>query len=321
MPLDDLVSVIETLQQRIRDHGDTLRQNEYRTRMALIDPLLTALGWDVADPGLVIGEYQVGNGRADYALLGVDGRPRAFGEAKHLGEPLETGRHEAQIFTYALLQQVRYAGLTDGNKWVLDNVAEFSGGERRLLELSITNEPAYQCALKFLLLWHPNLSSGQPMAASEPVFGVEVPIFGSSATQLHKGQRTTSTLPAEGWTSLSTFEAVPGTTPPPSVLFDSGEERNVDYWKTLLVEVAEWLVRKGTLTANCCPVSSPSDPSVHLVHVTPEHADGTRIYNPRRLTNGLFLASHGSARALVRRCKQVIESLGEDPGSVWLKVE
>ena len=51
MPLDDLVKVIETLQQRIRDHGDSLRQNEIRTRVALIDPLLTALGWDVADPG------------------------------------------------------------------------------------------------------------------------------------------------------------------------------------------------------------------------------------------------------------------------------
>ena len=49
MPLDDLVHVIETLQQRIKDHGDSLRQNETRTRMALIDPLLQALGWDVAD--------------------------------------------------------------------------------------------------------------------------------------------------------------------------------------------------------------------------------------------------------------------------------
>ena len=56
MPLDDLAQVIETIQQRIRDHGDSLRQNETRTRMALIDPLLQALGWDVADPGLVLAE-------------------------------------------------------------------------------------------------------------------------------------------------------------------------------------------------------------------------------------------------------------------------
>ena len=38
--LDDLVDVIETLQRRINDHGPSLRENETRTRMALIDPLL-----------------------------------------------------------------------------------------------------------------------------------------------------------------------------------------------------------------------------------------------------------------------------------------
>ena len=52
MPLDDLVSVIETIKQRIREHGDTLRQNETRTRMALIDPLLTALGVGRGGPGV-----------------------------------------------------------------------------------------------------------------------------------------------------------------------------------------------------------------------------------------------------------------------------
>ena len=81
MPLDDVVTVIETIQQRIRDHGNTLRQNETRTRMALIDPLLTALGWDVADPGLVTGEYDLSGQRADYALLNSSGNPSAFVEA------------------------------------------------------------------------------------------------------------------------------------------------------------------------------------------------------------------------------------------------
>ena len=48
--LDDLVAVIETLKGRIEQHRTTLQSNETRTRMALIDPLLTVLGWDVADP-------------------------------------------------------------------------------------------------------------------------------------------------------------------------------------------------------------------------------------------------------------------------------
>ncbi len=68
-----------------------MQDNETRTRMALIDPLLIALGWDTSDPALVIPEY-ASNGRADYALLGSDGNPAAFIEAKRLGEGLKTHR-------------------------------------------------------------------------------------------------------------------------------------------------------------------------------------------------------------------------------------
>ena len=50
MLLDDLVGVIETLKERIAAHGAKPAENETRTRMALIDPLLQALGWDVSDP-------------------------------------------------------------------------------------------------------------------------------------------------------------------------------------------------------------------------------------------------------------------------------
>lgn len=41
-----------------------------RTRMALIDPLLSALGWTLSDPKEVIPEYKVDGGWADYALGG-----------------------------------------------------------------------------------------------------------------------------------------------------------------------------------------------------------------------------------------------------------
>ena len=89
MLLDELVGCIERLQERIRTHGASLRANETRTRMALIDPLLQALGWDVSDPAVVTPEYEARRGRADYALLRGDGKPAAIVEAKKLGEALE----------------------------------------------------------------------------------------------------------------------------------------------------------------------------------------------------------------------------------------
>ena len=59
VPLDDLVSVIKTLKARLHAHRKVLQANEIRTRMALIDPLLQSLGWDTADPALVLPEYDL----------------------------------------------------------------------------------------------------------------------------------------------------------------------------------------------------------------------------------------------------------------------
>lgn len=67
--------------------------------MALIDPLLRTLGWDVFDPEVVTPECKVGEGRADYALLRADGRPAAIVEAKKLGEALSS--HRMQMLNYA----------------------------------------------------------------------------------------------------------------------------------------------------------------------------------------------------------------------------
>ena len=136
MLLDELVDVIETLQRRIRDHGPNLRENETRTRMALIDPLLRVLGWDVSDPSVVTPEYSVSGRWADYALLGPDGRPVATVEAKKLGEPL--AQHRMQMLNYSNASGVEYAGLTDGDHWELYEV--FQRGQledRRILDVSI----------------------------------------------------------------------------------------------------------------------------------------------------------------------------------------
>ena len=166
--LDKLVDIIETLQTRISSHNATLRENETRTRTALIDPLLKVLGWDTADPSLVTPEYNVAGRAADYALLQGDGKPAATIEAKKLGEPLES--HRMQMLNYSNASGVQYAGLTDGNRWELYEVFKQAPlEERRILDVTIANDPVHQTALQLLLLWRPNLASGQPAAASESV--------------------------------------------------------------------------------------------------------------------------------------------------------
>ena len=152
MGLDDLAGCIELLKKRMQSYRTDLEENEIRTRVALIDPLLRALGWDVSDPAVVMPEYKVGNKSADYALLRSDGKPAATLEAKKLGEPL--GSHWMQMLNYANASGIEYAGITDGNHWELYDV--FRRGtleERRILEVSVTDAPPHESALKLLLLW------------------------------------------------------------------------------------------------------------------------------------------------------------------------
>ena len=87
MMLNPITAAVETVSRNIRLHGDHLAQNEYRTRAALIDPLLQALEWDTADPNQVQMEYPVKDGYADYALL-IRNKPLMIIEAKKLRDDL-----------------------------------------------------------------------------------------------------------------------------------------------------------------------------------------------------------------------------------------
>ena len=113
MPLESLLELVETLRGRIDEHGAALRLSEALTRAALIDPLLRELGWDTEDPALVMPEYRLGRGYADYALLN-DGRPLIMVEAKKLGTPLQDAA--SQGIGYCIEDGIGYFAVTDGQQ-------------------------------------------------------------------------------------------------------------------------------------------------------------------------------------------------------------
>ena len=162
MLLDELVRCLEVLKDRRRLYEAALQRNEAHTRLALIDPLLRALDWDVSDPSMVTPEYPVENRRVDYALLSPKGMPVAIVEAKKLGTALTA--HRMQMLNYANVAGIPYAALTNGNSWELYEVfRQDSWEKRRILEISLADTPVYACALSLLPLWHPNLTADQPL--------------------------------------------------------------------------------------------------------------------------------------------------------------
>lgn len=312
--LDDLVAVIETLQQRIRDHGPTLRENETRTRLALIDPLLSALGWDVSDPALVTPEYSVGAGRADYALIGSEAIPAAMVEAKRLRHNLSDDER-MQMLNYANARGVRYAAITDGDVWEFYEVFRQAPLEdRRLLNLRIASRPAHESALQLLLLWRPNVASGQPVTAAEPILDAETasdpettPVDNSPANLL-------------GWVALSKYDLPGGSPNPAAVKFPDGTETLITQWHEILTRTTEWLYAQGALNVNNVPLTSNS-PHRYVVNTEPVHPNGNSFGNPVNIHGSPLWVNINLNSAQIRTYTRILlEHCGIDPATVQLQV-
>ena len=313
-----LVGAIDTLRERIAHHRLALSQSEALTRYALIDPLLRELGWDTANPDLVTPEYSVNGKRADYALL-ESGQVVVFLEAKRLEENLSN--HRSQVVAYASELGIRYPALTNGNDWeVYDNSQLVPIDQRRILTVSLTGAPPPVNALQLLLLWRPNLSSGEPVPAKEPIVApaevdssVVVPVSAQSAVI------TPVEPPIAGseWIPLTDVQKV-GSTPPSAILLPNGEERPLVYWNHVVFEIAEYLVRAGSLTAERCPIQVAGG-TRYIVHGAAIHSNDRPFGVSHRLTNGLFCEGDVSRISVLTHAKSLLQHCGVDAAFVHIK--
>jgi hypothetical protein len=290
--------------------------------MALIDPLLSALGWDVSDPAVVTPEYNVSGRWADYALLRPDGQPAATLEAKKLGESLAS--HRMQMLNYSNASGVEYAGLTDGNHWELYEV--FQRGQladRRILDVSIADTPAHQCVLQLLLLWRPNLASDQPIPANEPIS-----VSNTAFTEPHESAAPSpaplppAALPTsgDGWVPFPEFNPPSRSEPPPAMRFPDGSVQKIQRWNDMLVAVATWLYAAGRLAVGNMPVRSSS--KIYIVHNQPIHPTGNQFFQYRAIADTpLVVNTHGSAVQIRKNAQTLLQHCGVSPATVQLQVE
>lgn len=101
---------------QIRERKQSI--GEQNTKAILIDPIISALGWNLADWDEVCREYKSKpqDNPVDYALLS-NRTPRLFVEAKDLNASLGDRKWISQIVGYATVVGVKWCVLTNGDEY------------------------------------------------------------------------------------------------------------------------------------------------------------------------------------------------------------
>ena len=319
MALDDLKETIETLRERIQAHRPYLEGNETRTRQALIDPMLRALGRDVEDPNSVELEYGIKRKWADYALM-ESGRPIAVIEAKALGRALKDDE-KMQALNYANMDGIDYMAITNGDHWQMFDV--FKRGQldnRILMEFQLTRDEPYVCTLQALGLWRPNLASGKPQEAATPVMIEKLAHAESASTtsEPSSGQETVELSSAGDWAPLTSLKVERGLKPPTFIKFPNSSPIPIKYWITLMESIAKHLIETDKLSARDCPVSiaSKGKSKQYLIHTEPIHASGKEFEQKRKVGKDLWLYSFLGSVSVHQNACWLLENFGIDPSTV-----
>lgn len=314
------------------------RIGEAGTKVAFINPLITALGWDVSNFDEVKLEYKHTKKATpvDYALL-IDMIPILYIEAKQLGLNLDDYKWIAQILTYSTMAGVKWSLLTDGNHYKLYNATAEARLEEKLFyewKIKDLTEDKIDRVLNFLnLLTKEKFKDDEIERAWKNHFEVNKVrkalkklIEDKDDSLLKVINKKTKLGRATIVNSLNKLKIkiekvypdifIPGIPPRPlRVGFTGkmpeklklfGEIFEVKTWRELLIAVAEKLLRYNPEGFNKLPDSEIMKGDVR----TYLSKNKNIVKNPHQLSNGLFLEIGLSANNVFSVIKRMLKGCG-----------
>ena len=299
MPLESLLELVETLRERIDEHGTALRGSEALTRYALIDPLLRELGWDTSNPDMVVPEYRVPNNQmADYVLLN-EGGPVVVVESKKLDEPLQGGKALDQGILYCAHTGSKHFLLTDGRRWQIYE----SSSTVPVISFDLLNMPTAEVCLNALALWRPSVQSGYVAAGQTPIASLA-----SDQPVATRPQPMTPPQDEHHWQPVTLVHAGTGNEAPAEVLLPDGSRTSITSWVGIPEAAVSWLLQNGILNASHCPIPRAKR---YLLSTSPFQPDGGSMTHKK--IGSLFMGSNYSASDQVKNACIIIEHVGLDP--------
>ena len=306
---DELDKTIKSVRGQIRDHSPRLKDDEMVTRMALVDPILRALGWDVADLTRVEVEHNYSRWRGesvDYALWNEPFRshtrkvkPAGFVEAKKLADSLEySGRPKSQVDKYRYY--TKFVILTDGDHWKIYRTAPVNFTEGPFSEFSITERDGN--AVQKLTELQALLLEPDQNAAQEGYGWVPLNIFQPPPEQ-NDGTK---------WWQSAT-ERTPG-----AVKFPGASSKPIGSWGQIVKHTANWLHQEGKLPAGEEIIRPGYRAKLPLV--TTNAPQGSGLAQWRRIANSEgYVYTQNSYPIAIRYAKALLCACDVDLESVYLQ--
>jgi hypothetical protein len=339
-----LLEILEFIRQRIKDNRALYEQNEAAVSMQIVTPILRGLAWNVEDPDEVRPNVSTEEGRPDYTLI-HDGKKRLFVEVKKLSVHVEKPEPMRQLSKYAFAEGIKYGLLTNGTLWVL--VRSFEEGttlsERIVWRADIEAEEPQKAAKKLLTVSKANVGQiedlvrkaqildevwhslcDEPSELVQALIPVYETLLASGYPQYHFDRLEIEEHISERIREITSgpSEPVPGPTPVSesesrpsagrsSTMTLQGEAFDVHWAYDLLVNTANWLIKKGKLKSSDCPVEAGF--RRNLVNVQPKHKRGEPFRNPKKLEGGLYVETHWSRTNCIKHAKRLLERSGYSP--------
>ena len=110
-----------------------------------------------------------------------------------------------------------------------------------------------------------------------------------------------------GWIPLSQIDSISKghLRRPTAIKFNNGETRPVQYWKYVLSEVAEWLVRDGRLTAADLPIKGGGR-GWEFINSVPNKRGERDFRAPQQISDGIYMEMHHNATYCIRYSKRLL---------------
>jgi len=329
----DVRETIEVVTEKMKKYRSFYEHNEMAIRGQIVDPILRGLGWDTENPEEVQPNVSTEEGVPDYSLLKGD-KKVLFIEAKKLSVDVEQREIIRQLAKYCFGEGMKYGVLTNGAIWILfrafqegTTMAErivwktdienddITATIRRLNTISKGNIADIENLIKKLQIldeiWHSLLDEPRDLVRGFiPVFdslikeGYPEHEFDQTEIEDFIEERVKELIsPIEG----PVIEPIPITEPPRKMRVgtDTYEIRN-SY--DILVDTAEWLIRRGKLGRENCPISSGH--KRNLVNTQPKHRYGDDFRAPKRLSNGLYIETHYNTASCITNARKLLERCG-----------